>query len=312
MNDGKTPNHTRPSKPVSLWVPVCGFAIGLFTLLFFMYIVLRERPVPCDRHFPVIIVWALGTALATAFISGWMTARGSLPIAPHSPNVIKISATGGLAVLIVLIVLGVKFYSCPDPCELNTAVDQLVDDDVAAISSLRGTAENKDSPEWRSSVRSEGLRLATSIGGPAEDRLLSSRQIERHEYRAWALLMVARTYLELGERDDERRHAQLFYASEALRDIDKALAKIREITRDHENGDECATKIYKWMTGQSADLPRTRYLRAVALAAIAQAGGNATKDDAARELVQLRLEFPVYVEKYPNPFLAWATQPEHQ
>ena len=46
------------------------------------------------------------------------------------------------------------------------------------------------------------------------------------------------------------------------------------------------------------------------MAAIAQAGGNATKDAAKRELVQLRLEFPVYVEKYPNPFLAWATQPD--
>lgn len=125
--------------------------------------------------------------------------------------------------------------------------------------------------------------------------------------------MVARTYLDSGEREDERRHAQLFYASEALRDVDHALAKMDAITRDHENGDECATKIYEWMTGQSsADQPRTRYLRAVALAAVAQAGGKATKDEARRELVQVKLEFPAYVAKYPNPFLDWATQPGHQ
>jgi hypothetical protein len=315
MNDATTPKP-RLSKPVSLWMAICGFGSGLFTLSFFMFIVLRERTVPCDRHFLVIIVLALGTAMATAFIGGWMTAKGSLPIAAHSTNVIKVSAGGGLAVLIVLIGLGVRFYTCsPDPCPSRTAVDQLVDDDATAIGTLRGTAENRDIPGWRSMVRSEGLRLSTSIRDPAEGRLLPSRKIVRHEYRAWALLMVARTYLEPGESEDESRHARLFYASEALSDIDQALAKMSEIKHDHENGDECATKVYRWMTGHSEDLPRTRYLRVVALAAVAQAGGKATKDLARRELVQLGLEFPVYLETYPpktNPFLAWLTQPAQQ
>lgn len=217
---------------------------------------------------------------------------------------------------------GVRFYTCTDPtdpCPPKTALDTLVDDDATAIEGpLKAAAENKEIPGWRSTVRAEGTRLAASIKGPAERRLLISRQIARHEYRAWALLMVARTYLEPvepGDSEDERRHARLFFASEALSDLDQALARTDEVTRDRDNGDQCATKVYSWMTGQSADLPRTRYLRAVALAAVAQAGGKVTKDEASREVDRLKLEFPAYVDTYPirtNPFLVWATQPGPQ
>jgi TIR domain len=304
----------RSSRSAPLWVPVCGLLIGLLTLLFFMYLVLREGSVPCDRHVPVIIVLALGAAMAYAFIGGWATAEGKLPIDPHLSNVITVSAGGGIAVLLALIVLGVKLYPCPTvpppghQCPPKTDADLLVDTYTSDIGTLRGTAEARN-PDWESRVREEGLTLAKSIGEIDEERLTVARKVARHEYKAWALLMVASAYAGPGRSEDGGN--RLGYAAEALQDLDQALAMMHEITLDHQRGDECAAKVYRWMTGHSADLLRTHYLKAVALAVIAQAGGGHTKDDVKRELKELGKLDPEYLKRYPpetNPDLAWATQ----
>jgi hypothetical protein len=306
----------RSSQSAPLWVPVCGLLIGLLTLLFFMYLVLKEGPVPCDRHVPVIIVLALGAAMAYAFIGGWATAEGKLPVAPHFSNVITVSAGGGIAVLLALIILGVKLYPCPPPpvpppghqCPPKTDADQLVDTYASDIGTLRGTAEARN-PDWQSRVREEGLMLAKSIGEIDEERLTVARKVARREYKAWALLMVASTYVGSGRGEDGRN--RLDYAAEALQDLDQALTMMHLITLDHQRGDECAAKVYRWMTGHSADLQRTHYLKAVALAVTAQAGGGHTKDDVQRELKELDKLDPEYLKRYPaetNPDLAWATQ----
>jgi hypothetical protein len=62
---------------------------------------------------------------------------------------------------------------------------------------------------------------------------------------------------------------------------------------------------YNWMTGPSEDLNRTHYLKAMALAVMARAGGGGVGAVKA-ELAQIE---PQYLLQYPteiNPDLAWA------
>jgi len=103
---------TRRQQPLPRWLPIAGFAIGLLTLLFFMNLVIRGRSIPCDQRFLVVVVFAFGAAMASSFIGGWATAQGKLPLAVNRANVIGVSAGGGIAVLIILLVLGKTLYEC--------------------------------------------------------------------------------------------------------------------------------------------------------------------------------------------------------
>jgi hypothetical protein len=71
-------------------------------------------------------------------------------------------------------------------------------------------------------------------------------------------------------------------------------------------GGQETEKLHEWMTVESADVDRSHYLRAVAFAVIARAGGHHTKADAVGELESIS---PTYLLSYPpdnNPDLKWA------
>ena len=89
------------------WAPKAGFSIGVLTLLFFMALLIASiggYDVPCQSAYLVNIVLSLGAALATAFLAGDASVKGKLPgFLPGSP--LAVSAGGGIAVLIVMLVL---------------------------------------------------------------------------------------------------------------------------------------------------------------------------------------------------------------
>jgi hypothetical protein len=91
------------------WAFVTGAAFGGLTLLFFMALVLLaafDRPIPCESRFLVVVVLALGGALASSFIGGSAAAKGEIPLRIATRNPIGFSVFGGIAVLLLLMVVG--------------------------------------------------------------------------------------------------------------------------------------------------------------------------------------------------------------
>lgn len=96
------------------WVMVLGAVFGGFTLLFFMALILismLHRPLPPEDRYLVVIVLSLGSALAASFLGGGAAAKGNLSIPLLKNNPISIGAFGGIAVLIIMMLLGTILYT---------------------------------------------------------------------------------------------------------------------------------------------------------------------------------------------------------
>ena len=109
------PHGSSPSNHAAVpeWFNVAGFITGGVVLLFFMTLVavsLFGLQVPQQSRFLAIVVLGLGTALATTFLGGTVAAKGHLAVPFAKENPIKISATGGVASLIVILILGYQLY----------------------------------------------------------------------------------------------------------------------------------------------------------------------------------------------------------
>lgn len=118
--------------PVPNWLPIVAITIGLFTLLFFMGLVTMSifiREVPCGSRFLVVIILSLGASLALGLWGGTVAAEGkiSLPYIQNHP--IVFGATGGIAALIVVMLLGNWLYSerdCFQPSNGNGEVSNRI------------------------------------------------------------------------------------------------------------------------------------------------------------------------------------------
>lgn len=96
------------------WVVVVGAIVGIVTLLFFMGLILLStygRQVPCDSRYLVITVIAFGAALSTAFLGGAAAAKGAIPLPFAQTHPLSISVSGGIAVLVIMLVLGTQLFS---------------------------------------------------------------------------------------------------------------------------------------------------------------------------------------------------------
>src|SRR5262245_11693155 len=122
---------TMPTKPTDVlkqaWVVVVGACVGIATLLFFMGLILLSvygRQIPCDSRFLVATVVAFGAALSSAFLGGAAAAHGSIPLPLAREHPLGFSVSGGVAVLLLLLVLSNQLFakdcsegptlSCPD------------------------------------------------------------------------------------------------------------------------------------------------------------------------------------------------------
>lgn len=175
----------------------------------------------------------------------------------------------------------------------------------AQIMDLRGNIEAKSRfPE--TDLRQRGLQLADLIGDIDEDKLTLAARIIKHEYRGWALVMGVSTF---AEKPPEYigAEARVDHAQQAVDEFNEALRLMAKVTSDYRANDPTATDLYEWITGNSADLDRTHYLKAVALAVIARADDGNPRS-ALKELAEIR---PTYLATFPaknNPDLAWVLQ----
>lgn len=100
------PNNQPPK-----WLQPAGFGFGLLTLLFFMVVAgasIFGFVIPNEGKFPILIVFALGAALSASFLTGHAAMSGQLPFGDKNP--IAVSASGGIAVLFIILILGYTTY----------------------------------------------------------------------------------------------------------------------------------------------------------------------------------------------------------
>ena len=105
------------------WVAVVGALLGSLTLLFLMALVLLSvygREVPCNSVYLVCAVLSIGAALAVAFIGGNASATGNIPLDIARTNPLSISVGGGVAVLLIMLVVTTTLFKRAD-CETKTS-----------------------------------------------------------------------------------------------------------------------------------------------------------------------------------------------
>ena len=86
-----------------------GLIFGGLALVFFMALVFFQvfgRPLPENSKFLIILILALTGGLSTTALGGNAIVRGSVAIGNAEQHPLRYAATGGIAVLIVLLVLG--------------------------------------------------------------------------------------------------------------------------------------------------------------------------------------------------------------
>lgn len=88
---------------VPKWFPIAGYASAAGTLGFFMYVALFQSGRPNFAH---IVVMAFAAGLATTFLGGDAAATGEIPTPFLKSNPIAFSATGGIAVFLIVLLLG--------------------------------------------------------------------------------------------------------------------------------------------------------------------------------------------------------------
>ena len=109
------------------WVIVLGSVFGGITLLFSMGLVLLSvagHQVPCESRFLVVTVVAFGAALSVAFLGGAAAAKGALPLLFAKEHPATFSVSGGIGVLVILLLLSNSLFvqdcseeptvACPD------------------------------------------------------------------------------------------------------------------------------------------------------------------------------------------------------
>jgi hypothetical protein len=101
------PNDQPPPK----WPQVAGFITGILVLLFFMSVVgmnVFGHPLPDTSKFPLLIIFSFGAGLSASFLTGHASMSGKIPFFADSPLIV--AASGGIAVMFTILVLGYYFY----------------------------------------------------------------------------------------------------------------------------------------------------------------------------------------------------------
>lgn len=176
--------------PVPAWFAVAGYASGLLTLLYFMYIASQD----VEATFAHVIVVALGVALAVSFLGGDAMAKGRLPLPLVKVAPISFSVGGGVAVFVIVTLLGRWVFladrgvepvseltaTFEEPVSLDTAIDVL---------RQRRHVTVRISPTCPANATQRLLPAGTYFGSSPEDYLdeLLSRLDETFEHRVQAM-----------------------------------------------------------------------------------------------------------------------------
>lgn len=108
--------HIPNPQPAPKWVAMAGAVFGAITLLFFIGLTLAsvfKLEVPTESRFLVLVVLSFGAATSAGFLGGAATARGKIPLPGTLKNTFAISTAGGVAVLLILLLVGYYLYVKP-------------------------------------------------------------------------------------------------------------------------------------------------------------------------------------------------------
>jgi Fic family protein len=114
QRDGHNRKRSTVEKLASSSALNLGARLGALTLLFFMMLILIStfgHPVPKDARFLVVIVLALAGGFSAGVIGGNASARGVIPLPTVKEHPLTIALTGGIAVLIILLILGSRLFT---------------------------------------------------------------------------------------------------------------------------------------------------------------------------------------------------------
>lgn len=113
---------------VPSWFPICGAVFGGISLLFFMILVMLSvfgKEIPSTSKFIVVAVLAISSGLSANFLGGTAAAEGKFKIPYFENSPISFGVTGGIAVLIIVFVLGYVMYAYPTKeASLNNSLIQ--------------------------------------------------------------------------------------------------------------------------------------------------------------------------------------------
>lgn len=170
----------RPKTPPRS-IESAGLLFGTLVLLFFMVLVVAsvfEYSVPCDSRFLVVVVFALGVALAFSFIGGTAAAKGQLPLPALKEHPVAVGATGGFAALLIILLVGSLTYAsgadCSDVFQRVELRGKVLDEQSQPISGAQITVEG------------QSFLASTSATGDFEGEL--------HRIRTGAVLTVHVTH----------------------------------------------------------------------------------------------------------------------
>ena len=97
---------------VPVWVQVVGACFVAATLIFLMYLSVRDTPIPCGNRFIVTAILALTVSGAFGFLGGSAAMKGKLPLPGGlRSHPIAVSLAGGVAVFAIILVLGWWMYA---------------------------------------------------------------------------------------------------------------------------------------------------------------------------------------------------------
>jgi hypothetical protein len=116
--DNPFPPPPMPPAKVPAWFAVVGAFFGGLTLLFLMALVASEvigHPVPPNGRFLVVAVLGLGAALSGGFLGGDAATKGNIPLPFAKEHPIAFSASGGVAILVIVLLIGYYVYVRPNP-----------------------------------------------------------------------------------------------------------------------------------------------------------------------------------------------------
>lgn len=185
MSDGEvaSPMNDRIRK-----VERFGYGAGLLTLLFLMAIAIvpsvTDKDIRCSARFPVVAVLALGAALAGGAIGGSASAKGKLPIPGFAKgDPIAIAVGGGVAVLLIVLLIGYLMYV--RPC----SVQEVIHPEILVKVPDNGTvAQTLAIFEKTSNVNVD----TTGCSAGALARGVQSGEIRAASPKAWLLLFSSR------------------------------------------------------------------------------------------------------------------------
>ena len=298
--------ESRPLKESVLppWFPVAGVILGTLTLIFLMGLVglsTTGKEVPCQSRFLVVAILGFGAALASSFLGGSAAASGAIPIPFAKDHPIQISVYGGIAVLIIIMILGSNLYSSTDRCVERPTRDGAVYDPALndpkiwdlqeQVNDLRGSWETV--PQYGEGKRLEVLEratnLATTLLNVDDDSLGPSGRIIKREYACYALIMQASTE---DEGDVKRREVS---ADRAILQCESALSEMTSI-RSAANQSANFKYTAAWIREENEEA-FTNYLLAMATCLKATAAGDHAKALDVSRILESVPSF--YLNKYP-------------